>query len=129
MEGNGLYIRLGENDDAGLVITKVRDQLVGGLRVDGFGTATTSNASGETLCLTTDADGAGGAAEKSRGKAEERNGLHGEKRPNWDQPGGLKQETEKVKKEVMFGMKIDSGDIGKVLYSCVLSGIETVDIN
>lgn len=51
------------------------------------------------------------------------------KRATWDQPGGLKQEIERVKKEVMFGMKIDSGDIGKVLYSCVLSGIETVDIN
>lgn len=78
MEGNGLYIRLGENDHAGLVIPEIRDQLVGGLRVDGLGAATTSNAAGEALCFTADADGACGAAKQSRGKAKERNGLHGE---------------------------------------------------
>lgn len=76
LEGNGLYIRLGENDDASLVIPEVRDQLVGGLRVNGLGAATTGNAAGEALCFTADANGACGAAEESRGKAKERNGLH-----------------------------------------------------
>lgn len=39
----------GQDNDASLTITKVRDQLAGGRRVDGSSRATTSDALGETL--------------------------------------------------------------------------------
>lgn len=47
---------LGQDNDTSLTITKVRDQLAGGRRVDGSSRATTGDALGETLGGARDAD-------------------------------------------------------------------------
>lgn len=62
------YSRLAQNNDTSLVITEVRDQLIGGLRVDGGGITATSGGRSETLrgARDTDSGDLGGNSGNSR---------------------------------------------------------------
>lgn len=65
---------LAENNDTGRAITEIRDQLVGGRRIDSRSGPAASNALGETLSCARDAHGRS-VSSKSRNKSSE---LHDE---------------------------------------------------
>ena len=69
---------LGQDNDAGLIVSEVGDQLIDSIGVDGGGTATTGNALGETLSRAGHADGSGGPSENSGSSAEDSRVLHDE---------------------------------------------------
>lgn len=54
--GMFLYSRLAQDNDTGLTVTEVGDQLIGGGRVNGGGTTATSGGRGEPLWGAGDAD-------------------------------------------------------------------------
>jgi hypothetical protein len=94
-------IRLGKDNDTRLVVPKVRDQLVDGVRVDGVGAATTGYAFSESLCGSGDADGGDGAAESRRGEGKKGDRSHGE-RSEWTSRK-INKETRKIQRETELG--------------------------
>lgn len=69
---------LGQDNDAGLIVSKVRDQLINSVGVDGGGITATGDALGETLSRAGHADCSGGTSENSGSSAEDSRVLHGE---------------------------------------------------
>lgn len=66
-----------EDNDTGLAIAKVRDQLVRCSRVDGSGAATTGHSGGETFCGTLDGISGDGSPEQGcENRCESKGGLH-----------------------------------------------------
>lgn len=94
---------LGQDNDTSLTITKVRDQLAGGRRVDGSCRATTGDALGKTLGGTGDADSSSVGSESCDQGSE----LHGDN----EGPRMKVNESDEVREGCRWG------DVACILYT------------